>query len=226
MLVQYNTLEEALKEMPSTKYFLRLRDDCGTLKTVDLTKDFLRSVVDAYLKNASEYDVENAYDERCILPRVLKERVEARGEKFKSKGEYFSPVLVYDGRTHEIREDRTFLNLRGVVVVRGIGSVSDYISCMLESFPSETLLTGTRFDDIRADVHIYDDDEYEMPMAPEVLLELEQSVCRHCGVQLDDERLDKIRIELARRWIEYKVNLDLCEKVPRRPEDIMPIYKL
>lgn len=226
MVVQYNTLEAAKKEMPSIQYFFGLGDSCGKLKEVEYTEEFLRSVVDAYIKNESVYDVENAYHERCIPLRKLKEQVEAGGEKFRNKGEYFPPVLVYDGRTHTVREDRTYLGLKGITVIRGIGSVSDYISCMLEVFPFDILSTGTRFHDIRNDVHIYYDDEYEMPMAPEVLLELEQSVCRHCGVQLDDERLDKIRIELARRWIEYKVNLDLCEKVPRRPEDIMPIYKL
>ena len=226
MVVQYRSIEEAQRMMPSIKYFFGLGDSCGKLKEVQYTYEFFKEVVDAFLKNASEYDVENAYDERCILPRVLKERVEARGEKFRPKGEYFSPVLVYDGRTHTIREDKTFLSAKGVTVVRGIGSVSDYISCMLASFPVDMLMTGTRFRDIRADVRVYDDEEADVPMTPEVLLELERSVCRHCGVSPDDERFAAIRIELARRWIEFKVNLDLCEKVPRRPEDKKPLHHL
>lgn len=226
MVVQYRSIEEAQRMMPSIKYFFGLGDSCGKLKEVQYTDEFFKDVVDAYLKNASEYDVENAYDERCILPRVLKERVEAGGEKFRPKGEYFSPVLVYDGRTHTIREDKTFLSTKGVTVVRGIGSVSDYISCMLASFPVDMLMTGTRFRDIRADVRVYDDEEAEVPMTPEVLLELERSVCRHCGISSDDERFAAIRIELARRWIEFKVNLDLCEKVPRKPEDKKPLHHL
>lgn len=226
MVVQYRSIEEAQRMMPSIKYFFGLGDSCGKLKEVQYTDEFFNDVVDAYLKNASEYDVENAYDERCILPRVLKERVEARGEKFRPKGEYFSPVLVYDGRTHTIREDKTFLSAKGVTVVRGIGSVSDYISCILASFPVDMLMTGTRFRNIRADVRVYDDEEAEVPMTPEVLLELERSVSRHCGVSLDDERFAAVRIELARRWIEFKVNLDLCEKVPRRPEDKRPLHHL
>jgi hypothetical protein len=75
-------------------------------------------------------------------------------------------------------------------------------------------------------VRVYDDEEAEVPMTPEVLLELERSVSRHCGVSLDDERFAAVRIELARRWIEFKVNLDLCEKVPRRPEDKRPLHHL
>lgn len=226
MVVQYRSIEEAQRMVPSIKYFFGLGDSCGKLKEVQYTDEFFTDVVNAYLRNASEYDVENAYDERCILPRVLKESIEARGEKFRSKGEYFSPVLVYDGRTHTIREDKTFLSSKGVTVVRGIGSVSDYISCVLKIFPIDMLMTGTRFRDIRADVNIYDDEEADVPMTPDVLLELERSVCRHCGVALNDERFAAVRIELARRWIEYKVNLDLCEKVPRKPEDKKPLHHL
>jgi hypothetical protein len=192
MVLEHQSLEAAQKAMPSIEYFFNLRDNCGKLKEVDYTDEFLRSVVDAYLKNGFVYDVERAYDERCVLPRELKARVEATGERFKPKGEYFSPVLVYDGRTHTIKEDRTYLTTRGVTVIRGIGSVSDYISCLLGELSFDMLTTGTRFHDIKSDVGISDEDEYEMPMAPEVMLELERSICRHCGLALDDEKFDKI----------------------------------
>jgi hypothetical protein len=112
MVLEHQSLEAAQKAMPSIEYFFNLRDNCGKLKEVDYTDEFLRSVVDAYLKNGFVYDVERAYDERCVLPRELKARVEATGERFKPKGEYFSPVLVYDGRTHTIREDKTYLTTK------------------------------------------------------------------------------------------------------------------
>ena len=226
MIIEHQSLEAAQKAMPSIEYYYNLRDNCGKLKEVEYTEEFLRSVVDAYIANASVYDIEKSYDERCILLRELKARVQATGERFKQKGEYFSPVLVYDGRTHTIKEDKTYLATRGVTVIRGIGSVSDYFSCLMEEFSFDMLTTGTRFHDIRSDVGISDEDEYEMPMAPEVMLELERSICRHCGLTTDDERFDRIRLEFARRWIEYKVNLDLCEKVPRRPEDKKPLHCL
>lgn len=226
IVVQHHTLEEVLRMSPSSKYFLRLGDSCGTLKHTEVTEDFCLGIVDAYLRNASEYDIESSYAERCVLRSDLKAQVEARGEKFKAKGEYFSPILVYDGKTFTIREDRTYLSSVGVVAVRGIGSVSDYISCLLKYFPFDIIQTGTRFHDIRVDVGAIDEDEYEMPMSPEVFLALERSVCEHCGINPTDDRLVKVRMELARRWIEYKVNLDLCEKVPRRPQDRKPLLQL
>lgn len=224
MVTEHSSYEVALREQPSCKYYLRLDECCGKLKEAELTREFLLNIFDAYLRNESEYDIENSYAERCILRRDLKAKVESEGGKFKLKGEYFSPLLVYDGYKHTIREDRTYLASRGIAAIRGIGSISEYFSCIADAFPPEIL----DFDAILADLHIgYDmDEEFEMPMTPSVLLSIEESICRCWDVSPDDKRFVDAREELARRWIEFKVNVDAFEKVPRRLQDRQPLFRL
>ena len=203
ILYKSNCLQDAinLDFHLDAKEDLHIYDTCHNPKQVEYSEAFLLEIADAFIKNEQELDIQNAVNQRVF-----------------HKTSNYSPVLVYDRRHNVIDTDYSDLSDNGRVAIRCIGSVNDYISCCLEVFGFSF---SNQIGKIYQLVGIHDDDEKQLSAS--ALLCIESTTARLLGITPEDAQLRKTRAVFVKRWLDFRVALELCH-FPKSSEDIEELF--
>lgn len=169
---------------------LHIYDTCHNFKHVDYSDDFFLELFESFKKNEEVYYIHEA----ILSPE----------SHFSDNGK---EILVYDRCKNVIKRDFFNTYKMGCVPIYCIGTVNDYVCSFLN-------VDMSRFSGNLGKLYQYADlyDADEKQISAQACDKIDKAVQAVYGIKQDDCVFQKAHVFFVSRWLEYKVNLNLCSR--------------
>lgn len=192
ILLRSKSLKDAIEHdfHLDSKEDLHIHDTCHNFKHVDYTDEFILKLFEAFKRNENEYHIHDSINE---------------------SGYYGSnndqEILVYDRCNNEIKTASFNTYETSCVPIYCIGTVNDYVCAFLNVDMSR--FSG-ELSQLYQYVDLYDADEKQV--TARACNKIDEAVQTIFGINQDNVVFQKAHVFFVSRWLEYKVNLDLCSR--------------
>lgn len=192
ILLRSKSLKDAIKHdfHLDSKEDLHIHDICHNFKHIEYTDEFFLKLFEAFKRNENEYQIQDAINRSDF-----------------SDSNNGPEILVYDRCINEIKT--AFFNTyeTSCVPIYCMGTVNDYVCAFLNIDMSR--FSGN-LEKIYQCADLYEADEKQI--SAQACDRIDRTVQAVFDMSEDDGTFQKAHIYFVRRWLEYKVNLDLCSR--------------
>lgn len=192
ILLKSKSLKDAIEKdfHLDSKEDLHIYDTCHNFKHIDYTDDFLLELFSAFKKNEEEYYIQEIINSPSYI---------------RSQNDH--PILVYDRCNNVIKPSFFYSYQMDCVPIYCLGTVNDYVCSFLNV---DMRRFSDRLGELYRGVDLFDEDDKQVTFRG--CEGIDKAIQVLLNISVDDIIFKKAHIYFVRRWIEYKVNLNLCTR--------------